>query len=32
MDDVLPAGQRAAFDLSTLTGLAVAPTGPATED
>jgi hypothetical protein len=32
MDDVLPAGQRAAFDLSTLTAPATMPTGPATED
>jgi hypothetical protein len=32
MDDVLPAGQRSAFDLSSFTGPAAPPTGPATED
>lgn len=32
MDDVLPAGQRAAFDLSTFTLPAAPATGPALED
>lgn len=32
MDDILPAGQRAAFDLSSLTTPAAPATGPATED
>lgn len=32
MDDVVPVGQRVAFDLSTLTTTLPAPTGPATTD
>lgn len=32
MDDVVPAGQRAAFDASDLTALTASPTGAPTED
>lgn len=32
MDDVLPAGQRAAFDTADLTSASPSPTGPVTED
>jgi len=32
MDDILPRGQRAAFDVTDLTTPVASPTGPATED